>query len=290
MLSVTRSSRPDSFLGCSGRTLWAYLAGAAKTASHLSQKDTRMANATPIWTGLRAVSGTMLYTWVQVAWALPVAVGLLFMLTDLVDGYGWGVAVLVVAVLNWGAYWWGHHITLMHWARHITGDQNAYVHSVASEQAQLAGLPMPRVIESQCFTAFVIGRSPRHAVLGVSSTLQCRLGRREFGAVIAHEMAHVKNRDALVGTVAMTVVGVVVAVSILVGIYGWLGAIVLLLPVMSWLREFHADTTGANVCGDPVALASALKKLPRGSFLSATLYLPFVSHPPTMLRVWNLRG
>ena len=74
----------------------------------------------------------------------------------------------------------------------------------------------------------------------------------------------------------------------LVGLYGWIGAIVLVLPAVSWLLESHADMSAADVCGDPRALASALKKLPHSSYLSLLLYLPFHSHPPMKLRVWRL--
>ena len=241
-----------------------------------------------IWIWLTTVWGTMLYVWRQTVWLVLVAMGLLFMATDLVDDSGWGVLVIVVAVLNWVAYWCSHHITLVYWARQIMEDRDPYVFAVASEQAKLAGIPMPRVIESPFFTASAIGRSPSHATLGVSSTLQCKLNRRELAAVLAHEMAHVRNRDALVGTVAMTVAGVVLAVSILLDLHGWLGAIMLLLPAVSWLLESRADTTAAVVCGDSIALARALQKLPHSSILSSLLYLPFTSHPPTKLRVWRL--
>ena len=259
-----------------------------------------MALMTPIWTGLRAVWGTLLYIWLQGAWALLVAVGLIQMVwavlvavgllvpTDRVDGDGWGVIVLVIAILNGITYWCSHHVAVMPRTRQITEDRNPYLYGVASEQAQLAGLPMPKVIESPFLTASAIGRSPRHAILGVSSTLQCKLNRRELAAVLAHEMAHVRSRDALIMTVTVTVVGFVLAVSLLVGFHGWIGGIVLLLSVMSWLRESHADTTAAYVCGDSVALTSALNKLPRSSFLSFLLS-PY-THSPTSLRVWRLKG
>ena len=239
-----------------------------------------------IWIGLRTAWSTMLYFWMQAAWSVPVVVGLL-MLTGQVDGYSCGVIVLIVVVLNWVAFWCSHHVALMPSTRQITEDRNPYLYGVVFEQAQLACLPMPKVIESKFFTAFASGRSPRYAIVGVSSTLQCTLERRELGAVIAHEMAHVRNRDALVMTVAITVVGLVLAVSLLVGFHWWIGAIVLLLSVMSWLRESHADTTAAYVCGDSAALASALNKLPRSGFLSFLLS-PY-THPPTKLRVWCLK-
>ena len=131
-----------------------------------------MAIVTLIWAGLRTVWGTVLYIWLKVAWAVLVAAGLtqmvwavlvaagLVMPTDRVDGCGWGVVVLVIAVLNGIAYWCSHHIALMPCTRQITEDRNPYLYGVASEQAQLACLPVPKVIESQFFTASAIGRSP----------------------------------------------------------------------------------------------------------------------------------
>ena len=243
-----------------------------------------------IWIGLTTVWGTMLYVWGQTAWPVLMAVGLSFLATDLVDAYGWGVLVLVVAVLNWVAYWCSHHITLVHWARQITEDRDPYLFGVASEQAKLAGLPMPEVYEIRLLFpyAHTIGRCSRQAVLVASSSIRRKLNRRQLGAVVAHEMAHVRSHDTLVGTVAMTLAGVVLAVSILLDLHGWLGAIVLLLPVVSWLLESRADTTAADVYGDSIALASALQKLPQSSFLSTLPFLPFISHPPTKLRVWRL--
>ena len=252
-----------------------------------------MAITTPIWIALRAVWGALLFIWLQWAWVVLVAAGLIQVVwaalvavglepTDRIDGDGWGVTVLVITILNGIANWCSHQVALMPRTRQITEDRDPYLYGIVSEQAQLAGLPTPKVIESPFFTASAIGRNPKHAVLGVSSTLQGRLNRRELGAVLAHEMAHVQNRDALIMTAAVTVVGFVLAVSLLTGFHGWVGAIVLLLSVMSWLKESHADTTAAYTSGDPVALASALNKLPRTSLASS------YTHPPTSLRVWRL--
>ena len=241
---------------------------------------------TLIWKGLRAVWGTVLCIWMQFAWAVLIVVGFL-MLTGVANGHGWGVTLLVMAPLYLVACWCSHHIVLMPGAGLITENRNPYLYSVASEQAQLVGLPVPKVIESPLFTASAIGRSPRYAILAVSPTLQDTLDRRELGAVLAHEMAHLRNRDALVMTVAVTAVGIILGVSMLAGFHGWIGAIVLPLFGMSWHREFRADKTAAHVCGDPIVLAGALDKLPGGGFLSSLV--PPWTHPPTKLRVWCLK-
>lgn len=242
----------------------------------------------------------MLCIWLMLAWAALMAVGLLQLISavlvavglsltyDPFEGYSLSVFVFVIAALSWVALLYSHKIALlMPRTRQITTDRDPYLYSVASEQAQLVSLPVPKVIESPFFNASAIGRSPRHAVLAVSPTLQCILDRRELGAVLAHEMAHVRNGDNSVMTVAVTVIGFILGVSMLVGFHGWIGAIVLLLSVMSWHREFRADRTAAHVCGDSIVLASALGKLSRSGFLSF-IDLP-ITHPPTKLRVWCLK-
>ena len=100
-------------------------------------------------------------------------------------------------------------------------------------------------------------------------------------------MVHLKNRDAFIMTVAVTAVGFVLAASLMLGFHGWIGAIVLMLSVKSWMRENLADKTAANLSGDPTALASALNKLPQSSIL-AFLLSPY-SNPPTAIRVWYLK-
>ena len=215
-----------------------------------------------------------------------VLIGILFMLTDIANSWGW--AVLAIAIVNWISYWCGHHVALRPCAQPVTESRNPYLYRVVSEQAQLAGLPRPKVYEvrSPLPNAHTIGRSPRHTIVGVSSALQSMLGHRELEAVIAHEMAHVRNRDGLTMTVATTIVGVILSVSMLAGLHGWIGGVVLLPFPMSWLREFRADATAAYACGGSVALANALRRLPRSGFLS--FLFEFDTHPPTRLRVWRL--
>ena len=222
---------------------------------------------------------------IQMAWAVLAVAGL-SVSPDLVDGDEWGHFVLVIAILNVIAYWRSHDVVLMPGTRETTEHRNPYLYNIVSEQAQLARLAVPTAVESENFTASAIGRSPRNAVLGVSPTLQRKLSRGELGAVIAHEMAHLKNRDGLTMTAAATAVGFVLGLALLAGFHGWIGAIVLLLSVMSWRGECRADVTAAHASGGAVALASALNKLPRSSFFSF-LISPF-THPPTKLRVWRL--
>ena len=239
---------------------------------------------------VRTLWGTMLYSWMQLASPLVVAIGLVHMLIDITDVYQWGSFVLFVTILNPVAYWYSQQVALAHWTRDIIENRNPYLYDVVSEQAERAGLPVPQIIESRLFTAaFATGRTPRHAVLGVSPILTCVLGRRELGAVIAHEIAHVRNHDSLLGTFVMLLVGGVLAASMLFGLSKLIAAIVLVPVAVSWIRESRADTVAVCLSDDPLALASALKKLPQSSFMSFLLTLPLHTHLPTKLRVWRLK-
>lgn len=240
--------------------------------------------ATTLW-------GTMLYVWMLLASHVVVAVGLIHVFANPSGDNERGVLVLVVTVLNPVAYWFSNQVALVISAKEVNENRGSYIWEVVSEQARHAGLPEPRVIESRLFVAaFATGRDPRHAVLGVSPTLQSTLDRREFGAVIAHEVAHLRNRDSLLGAVVMTLVGGVLATSMLLGLSKMSMAIVLLPAVVSWILEWRADTTAARLSGDRLALASALNKLPRSSFASFLFTLPLHTHLPTKLRVWYLQS
>ena len=126
-----------------------------------------------LWMGLRVLWGALLYGWSLVGWAILVAAGSSFMLTDVAHGYGWGAFVLLTSAFSLVAFRYSHQLEFMPWAREVTEDRNQYLLNVVSEQAQLAGLPVPGVIESHLFTASAVGPSSRDAILCVSPTLQC---------------------------------------------------------------------------------------------------------------------
>ena len=139
-----------------------------------------MKTMTRIRASLGTVWGTVLYFWplavwfvlvavglVQVIWAAQVAAGLPVSIAPS-DFYWSGVIALIIGALSWVAYWYSHHLALMPGAGLITENRNPYLWGVVSEQAQLAGLPVPKVIESHSSTASANGRSPRHAILAVS--------------------------------------------------------------------------------------------------------------------------
>jgi heat shock protein HtpX len=209
---------------------------------------------------------------------------------QLVGGTTGMIAALAFAgVMNLGAWWWSDRLVLrMHGAREISEAAAPELYGVVRALAQRARIPMPRVylIAEDAPNAFATGRSPERAAVAVTEGLLHRLDRSEIAGVLAHELAHVKNRDTLVMTVAATLAG---AVSMLASLgqwalllgggraedgdeapspaFGLLGVLVapfaamLVQMAISRSREFLADEAGARLTRDPRALASALRKI-----------------------------
>lgn len=200
------------------------------------------------------------------------------------------IALIVAAAMNLGSYWYSDKIVLaMYRARAATPDQAPVLYGVVRELATRAGLPMPRVylIDNEAPNAFATGRNPQHAAVAATTGLIRLLSREELSGVMAHELAHVQHRDTLIGAVAATVAG---AIAMLANMAQWmllfggvgrsdnnegggsiLGSIVMMIVAplaasliqmaMSRSREFAADARGAAICGNPLWLASALRKL-----------------------------
>ena len=222
---------------------------------------------------------------------LIVLSALLLLAGAAIGGEGGIIIALVFAlVLNVSAYWFSDRIALrMAHARPVTEQEEPEFYSIVAEQAGLAGLPMPKVyeIESDSPNAFATGRDPSHATVAATTGIRRILNRQEFGAVIAHEMAHVGNRDTLIMAVVATIAGAISMLAFMAqmsAIFGGMGgerdrgsivgllvaAIVMPLAAslvraaISRTREFQADATGARNSGNPQALASALEKLEMG--------------------------
>lgn len=200
-----------------------------------------------------------------------------------------GLAVL----MNLGAYFYSDRIVLgIHRAQEITRREAPTLHAMVEELARRAQIPKPKVyvIDEDQPNAFATGRNPAHGVLAVTRGILRILDERELRGVLAHEIAHIKNRDILVSSIAATVaamisyVGQALAFGSLFGSSndeegsssnggGILAA--LLAPFAALLiqmgisrsREYMADETGARLTGDPEALASALLKLQQASSL-----------------------
>jgi heat shock protein HtpX len=238
----------------------------------------------------------------------------------LIGGQGGAmIALLVAAGMNLFTYWNADKLVLsMHGAHEVDERTAPDLVRLVRELAQRAGLPMPRVylMDNPQPNAFATGRDPQHAAVAATTGLLQMLSRDEIAGVIAHELAHVRNRDTLTMTITATIAG---AISMLAqfGLFfgghrddnhgaGLIGtiAMVILAPIAAMLvqmaisrtREYAADELGARISGRPDALASALVKIsgaaqqienPTAERSPATAHL-FIVNPLTGHRMDNL--
>jgi heat shock protein HtpX len=220
---------------------------------------------------------------------------LLAALTALVVAFGYYyggregmfVAFAVAALMNFVSFWFSDKIVLsMYHARRIDACDAPRLYGIVEKLANKAGLPMPKVyiIPTDTPNAFATGRSPSHASVAATEGIMRLLSADELEGVMAHELAHVKHRDILTGTIAATLGG---AISMLARVFmyggdrgrnrsggGGIGVLlmVILAPIAAMLiqmavsrsREYAADAAGARICGKPNALADALNRLQSG--------------------------
>jgi heat shock protein HtpX len=197
---------------------------------------------------------------------------------------GMFLAFAIAAAMNFFSYWNSDKMVLrMHHAVEV-GPQNApEFHEIVRRLAQAANLPMPRtyIINSPQPNAFATGRNPQNAAVAATTGILRVLSERELRGVMAHELAHVKHRDILISTVSATMAGAISMLANFAMIFGGrdsegrpanpiVGMLVMLLAplaasliqmAISRAREFEADRGGAEISGDPRALASALEKI-----------------------------
>lgn len=197
---------------------------------------------------------------------------------------GMVMAFVLAAGMNLFAYWNSDRMVLrMHGAREVNRQTAPELHDIVEELAQRAGLPMPRVyiIDNPQPNAFATGRNPENAAVAATTGLLKMLSRDELAGVMAHELAHVKNRDTLVMTITATIAGAISMLANVGMLFGGgrdrsnpLGAVgvvvmVILAPIAAMLvqlaisrtREYGADRVGAEISGQPLALASALARI-----------------------------
>ncbi|MBF0125708.1 MAG: zinc metalloprotease HtpX [Magnetococcales bacterium] len=198
------------------------------------------------------------------------------------------VAFLLAAGMNFWAYWFSDQAVLsMHNAFEVGPDQAPELYGIVQELARRGGMPMPRVflIDDPSPNAFATGRDPEHAAVAATTGILRILNREELAGVMAHEMAHVRNRDILIATITATLAGAITMLANFSQMFGGrsdneegrggIGALLMLIlaPVAAMLiqmavsrsREYQADEGGARLCGNPLWLASALGKLELGS-------------------------
>ena len=208
---------------------------------------------------------------------------------------GMVIAFAIACAMNFFSYWYSDKIILkMYKAREVSEADHPEFYGMVQRLARQAQMPMPKVyiIPSEGPNAFATGRNPQNAAVAATEGIMRILSTEELEGVMAHELAHVQNRDTLISTIAATFAG---AISMLGSMLQWsaifgagrndeeegggslLGglALAIIAPMAAMLiqmaisrsREYVADASGARICGKPLALASALRKLQQASTL-----------------------
>lgn len=223
---------------------------------------------------------------------MTVMMVLFILVGNLIGGKsGMMMAFLFSLVMNFGSYWFSDKIVLaMYRAKEVSREQYPQLFNAVEKLSMKAELPMPKiyVMENPTPNAFATGRNPHHSAVAVTTGIMNLLKGEELEGVIAHELAHVKNRDILVGTIAATLVGTITFIARMAGWAAMFGgsrddrdrgnifadlALMIIAPIAAVLiqmaisrsREYMADEAGAQISGKPLALASALGKLQRGN-------------------------
>lgn len=270
----------------------------------------------------------------KTAFLMALMTALLMLIGDFFGGIKGMTFMLLVSIgMNFFAYWNSDKMVLAHYNAQQVDERTApELYGIVAKLAKKANLPMPKVyiIDSPIPNAFATGRDPEHAAVAVNSSLVDLLSRDEIEGVLAHELSHVKNRDILVSTIAATMAGAISTIaqwgmflgggrdedgesrnpiaSILVMLLAPLAAMLIQMAV-SRSREYMADKSGGEICGNPDALADALLKLEAYSrrgvmpaateatahmfivnpFTAADVQKMFSTHPSTEERVRLLR-
>jgi heat shock protein HtpX len=227
----------------------------------------------------------MFGNWLRTTLLMAAVVALFGVVGAAIGGaQGMLVALVLGGAANFFAYWFSDTMVLkMYNARQVDAASAPEYYGIVRELAQRAGLPMPKVylIDEAQPNAFATGRNPEHAAVAATTGILQLLNARELRGVMAHELAHVKHRDILTSTIAATMAGAISALAHFGFMFGGRGddrpnpvvaiVVMILAPIAAMLiqfaisraREFGADSGGAEISGDPQALASALEKMER---------------------------
>lgn len=269
---------------------------------------------------------------------LGLLTGLFVIIGDVLGGQtGMLIALIFAAVTNLFSYWFSDSLILAAYkARKVGPNEAPQLYQIVQNLAQYAALPMPKVyiINSDAPNAFATGRSPSYAAVAVTTGLMRILNPNELAGVMAHELAHIQHRDTLIGAIAATIAGAItmlansarmmsvqpyprdrggreqapsnIVVMLLMIILAPIAALLIRLAI-SRSREYAADARGAAISGQPLALASALRKLdatsrityfPQAEFYPETVHMLiinplksftlanlFSTHPPVAERI-----
>lgn len=249
---------------------------------------------------------------------------------------GMTLALVFAAAMNFASYWFSDKIVLaMYRAKPVTPQESPRLHAIVDRLIARAGLPKPKlyVIPEPSPNAFATGRNPSHAAVAATTGILELMSDEELEGVIAHELGHVKNRDILISSVAATIAGAITWLAYMArwgALFGGYGGrddrrggglellvMAILAPIaalviqmaISRSREYAADSTGAEIAGNPYGLAKALEKLGHASkripmnaspatshmfivkpFSGQALLNLFSTHPPLEERIRRLLG
>lgn len=221
---------------------------------------------------------------------LLAALTVLFIFVGSLIGGGQGaiIAFCIAMAMNWISYWFSDKIVLsMYRAKELPKDGNESLYGIVSDLCMKAEIPMPKlyVMDNQAPNAFATGRNPKHGCLCVTTGLLGIMDKAELQGVLAHELAHIKNRDTLIMTVTATIAGAIMMIANMArwaAIFGGarndrnsnnnalgLIAAAIVAPIAAMIiqlaisrsREYGADEKGAQIAGSSFGLASALNKL-----------------------------
>ncbi|WP_438394998.1 zinc metalloprotease HtpX [Caballeronia sp. DA-9] len=244
-----------------------------------------------------------MFNWVKTAMLMAAITALFVVIGGMIGGSkGMALALVVALAMNFFSYWFSDKLVLkMYNAQEVDEATAPQFYRMIRELATRAQLPMPKVylIDEAAPNAFATGRNPEHAAVAVTTGILRVLSERELRGVMAHELAHVKHRDILISTVSATMAGAISALANFAMFFGGRDsegrpsnpiasiAVAILAPIagaliqmaISRAREFEADRGGAQISGDPQALASALEKI--HAYASGTPFPTAEQHPAT---------
>jgi heat shock protein HtpX len=212
---------------------------------------------------------------------------------------GMTIALVMAFGINFASYWFSDKMVLsMYGAKQVTESEEPELFGIVRRLTTKAQLPMPRVyiIDEDQPNAFATGRNPEHSAIACTAGIMSILSREELEGVLAHELAHVKHRDILIGTIAASIAGAITYLSHMAFFFGGgrhdddspspiaMIAMIIVGPIAAMLvqmaisrsREFSADEGGAEICGHPRYLARALRKLDM-----ASKQIPMDANPST---------
>lgn len=244
-----------------------------------------------------------MFNWVKTAMLMAAITALFIVIGGMIGGArGMTIALVIAIGMNFFSYWFSDKLVLrMYNAQEVDESSAPQFYRMIRDLAARAHLPMPRVylIDEAAPNAFATGRNPEHAAVAATTGMLRLLDEREIRGVMAHELAHVKHRDILISTISATMAGAISALANFAMFFGGRDengrpanpiagiAVALLAPIagaliqmaISRAREFDADRGGAQISGDPSALASALQKIHH--YASGIPFPTAEAHPAT---------